>query len=69
MSLFQTGELTYSDIAKGWVRELRKGESRLVEVDGLVGKGDRIVRISSVARNITSKRNLSVSCLFGSKWG
>jgi len=24
MSLFLTGELTYSDIAKGWVREVRK---------------------------------------------
>jgi len=62
-SLLLTGELTYSDIAKGWVREVRKGESRLVEVGGLVGKGDRIVRICSVARNITSRQNLSVSCL------
>jgi len=58
------GELTYSDIAKGWVREVRQGDSRLVEVGGLVGKGDRIVRIGSVARNITSKQNLGISCLF-----
>ena len=63
-SLLLRGELTYSDIAKGWVREVRQGDSWLVEVGGLVGKGDRIVRIGSVARNITSERNLSVSCLF-----
>jgi len=63
-SLLLRGGLTYSDIAKGWVREVRQGDSRLVEVGGLVGKGDRIVRIGSVARNITSKGNLSVSCLF-----
>jgi len=63
-SLLLTDELTYSDIAKGWIRELRKGKSRLVEVGGLVGKGNRIVRISSVARNVTSKRILGVSCLF-----
>lgn len=49
------GELTYSDEAKGWIREVRQGDSWLVKVGGLVGKGYRIVRISSVARNITSK--------------
>lgn len=49
------GELTYSDEAKGRVREVRQGDSWLVEVGGLVGKGYRIVRIGSVARNITSK--------------
>ncbi len=63
-SLLLRGELTYSYVAKGWAREVRQGDSRLVEVGGLVGKGDRIVRIGSVARNIASKRNLSVSCLF-----
>lgn len=63
-SLLLIGELTYGYEAKGWVREVRQGDSRLVEVGGLVGKGYRIVRIGSVARNITSKRNLSISCLF-----
>ena len=63
-SLLLRDGLTYSDIGKGWFRKVREGNSRLVEVGGLIGKGDRIVRISSVARNITSKRNLSVSCLF-----
>lgn len=56
--------LTYRDIGKGRVRKVREGNSRLVEVGGLIGKGDRIVRIGSVARNITSEQNLSVSCLF-----
>ena len=57
-------ELTYSDIAKGWFREVWQDDSRFIEVGGLIGKRDRIVRIGGVARNITSKRNLSVSCLF-----
>ena len=49
-----------SDVAKkASVREVGQGDSRLVEVGGLVGKGDRIVRIGSFARNtITSKRTL-----------
>ena len=63
-SLLLRGEPTYSDIANEWVREVRQGDSRLVKVGGLVGKGDRIVRIGSIARNVTPKRNLSVSCLF-----
>ena len=63
-SLLLRDGLTYRDIGKRWFRKVREGNSRLVEVGGLIGKGDRIVRISSVARNITSKRNLSVSCLF-----
>lgn len=61
-SLLLRGELTYSDIANGW-GEVRQGDGRLAEVGRLVGKGDRIVRIGSVARNITPKRSLSVSCL------
>lgn len=48
-------ELTYGNEAKGWVREVRQGDSRLVEVGGLVGKRYRIVRVGSIARNITSK--------------
>lgn len=63
-SLLLRDGLTYRDIGKGRVRKVREGNSRLVEVGGLIGKGDRIVRIGSVARNITSERNLSVSCLF-----
>ena len=59
-----SGELTYSDIAKGRIAKVWQGDSRLAEVGGLVGKGDRIVRIGSVARNITSNRNLIVSYLF-----
>lgn len=62
-SLLLRDGLTYRDIGKGRVRKVREGNSRLVEVGGLIGKGDRIVRIGSVARNITSERNLSVSCL------
>ena len=54
-SLLLRGELTYGDEAKGWVREARQGDSRLVEVGGLVCKRDRVVRIGSVARDITSK--------------
>lgn len=57
-------ELTYSDVAKGRVRKVRQGDSRLAEVGGLVGKRNGIMRIGSVARNITSNRNPSVSCLF-----
>ena len=57
-------ELTYSDVGKGWVREVGQGDSRLVEVGGLIGKWNRIVRIGSIARNITSKRDLKISCLF-----
>ena len=59
-----SGELTYSDIAQGRVAKFWQGDGRLAEVGGLVGKGDRIVRIGSIARNITSKRNLIVSYLF-----
>ena len=53
-SMLLRGELTYSDVAKGWVRKVRQGDSRLAEGGGLVGKRDGIVRIGSVARNITS---------------
>lgn len=63
-SLLLRDGLTYRDIGKGRVRKVREGNSRLVEVGGLIGKGDRIVKIGGVARNITSERNLSVSCLF-----
>ena len=63
-SYFPRGELTYSDEGKGWVREVRQGDSRLVEGCGLFGKRDRIVRIASVARDITSKRDMRVSYLF-----
>ena len=62
-SLFK-GVLTYSDIRKRWIRKFRQGDSRLVEVGGLVGERNRIVGVGSVARNITPKRNLSVSCSF-----
>ena len=62
-SLLLRDGLTYGDIGKGWFREVRQSNSRLVEVGGLIGKWDRIVRIGSVARNVTSKGNLSVSCL------
>lgn len=55
------GRFTYSDIGKGWVREVRQGDGRLVEVGRLVGERDRVVRIGSVARYITSKRGVSVS--------
>jgi len=43
--LLLRGELTYGDIAKGWV-QVRQGDSRLVEVGGLTCEGDRIVPFS-----------------------
>lgn len=63
-TLLLRGELTYGNETKGWVREVRQGDSRLIEVGGLVGKRYRIVRVGSVTRNITSKGIMNVSCLF-----